>query len=285
MSSDGWGTAQLVRTAAVAAVVVAPLVACLLPTLDGLGGGAPDAAAADVAVDALVTADGGSSCPKSAIVTNGLVAWYPLDETSGAVAHDCSGNGYDAVVNGTASWAGGGIGGGALDLDGKGTCIVFPAVATLDFDGTGPFAVAFFATIATVSTTWPRYFLLGKTQNPAALGWRASVELSPTRFVLSMPNGDGGTATASSQPAAVAAGEVHHVFMQYQPSGGLRVFLDGVQRGTLPAPSVPFAKDSVTLRAGCSGDNQNFFAGRLDDVRIYNRGLTTTEIAELAAQK
>jgi beta-lactamase regulating signal transducer with metallopeptidase domain len=60
----------------------------------------------------------------NAFTTGGLVAWWRLDETSGDVAHDSSGNGNAGTLEGNAKWqpAGGRVG-GALELDGRGSFV------------------------------------------------------------------------------------------------------------------------------------------------------------------
>lgn len=47
-----------------------------------------------------------------------LVAHWRLDETSGNIAYDSSGNGHDGTLQGDAQWTSGRIG-GALDFDGS----------------------------------------------------------------------------------------------------------------------------------------------------------------------
>jgi hypothetical protein len=51
-----------------------------------------------------------------------LVGWWKLDETSGTVAADSSGNGNNGTVNGTATWVAGTIN-GALQFDGSSTWV------------------------------------------------------------------------------------------------------------------------------------------------------------------
>lgn len=265
--------------------------ACLLPTLDALKGGVADSGLSRDATpetapaDGSLPTDGGFQCPALTLVPSGLVAYYPMNETSGAVVHDCSGNGLDGVLQGDGTWTAGGID-GMLTFGGASACVLLPnpTPSSLDFDGKTGFTITFFATISSTTTSWPRYFIAGKTANPQAAGWRASVEFSATRFAFAMPNGDGGTLGVTSSPAVINLGETHHVVMLFAPGSQTRVFLDGVQRGSLASPP-PFTKDAVSMRLGCSGDNQNFFQGRLDEVRFYNQPLSTQSITDLANQK
>ena len=71
---------------------------------------------------ALAVAAGSLAVPSQAVAADGLVLWYKLDESSGAVAVDSSGNGRNGTVVGTPAWqAGQGLG-----LNGSDTYIKAP---------------------------------------------------------------------------------------------------------------------------------------------------------------
>ena len=103
-----------------AAIFAATCVAgCLFPSLDELGGdgggidasvdaAGPDVIATDSNSEAMSDVivppgDGGAGCPVSEA---NLIGYWKLDEGSGLIAHDCSGNGRDGTfVYGTqSSW-------------------------------------------------------------------------------------------------------------------------------------------------------------------------------------
>ncbi|HUF63632.1 MAG TPA: LamG-like jellyroll fold domain-containing protein [Verrucomicrobiales bacterium] len=77
----------------------------------------------------LVGSDGGEP------IKDNLVAWWPLNESSGSVAGDGSGNGHDGAVSGGATWnPGEGVFGGAIFLDGEaGSAIEVPGSADFRF--------------------------------------------------------------------------------------------------------------------------------------------------------
>src|SRR5690349_10001031 len=75
--------------------------------------------------------------PTQADVTDGLLLRYKLDETSGTVAHDSSGNERDGTVNGAADWKGA----TGLGFNGTNTYVKAPdnlmaglSSITVDFD-------------------------------------------------------------------------------------------------------------------------------------------------------
>lgn len=66
-----------------------------------------------------------------------------------------------------------------------------------------------------------------------------------------------------------------------------KMWLNGVQQTLTFAGTIPTTAPTFTgrLRIGVRPDNSNYSAGLIDDVRIYNRALTASEIALLASQR
>jgi hypothetical protein len=83
--------------------------------------------------------------------------------------------------------------------------------------------------------------------------------------------------------ANVLDGQWHHV-AAVSSSSGMRVYFDGVERCTNNL------NDSISYTAGTelwvgrhgNGNTDRDFEGRIDDVRVYNRALSATEVQNLA---
>src|SRR2546430_4375734 len=71
-----------------------------------------------LAIGTLVIAPAAHAAPRG----DGLVLWYKLDERSGTVAADSSGNGRDGTVNGAPGWTRG----QGLAFDGSSTYVQAP---------------------------------------------------------------------------------------------------------------------------------------------------------------
>lgn len=60
------------------------------------------------------------------------------------------------------------------------------------------------------------------------------------------------------------------------------LYLDGVEQASITnaAPTIPNDANEVTFGAGSNGNPlmTEFFNGTLDEIRFYNRALTSTEI-------
>jgi hypothetical protein len=61
----------------------------------------------------------------ASMVSAELVGWWKLDETSGDIAYDSSGNGNDGTLQGDPQWVAGKLG-GALEGDGTGDYVRVP---------------------------------------------------------------------------------------------------------------------------------------------------------------
>jgi hypothetical protein len=244
---------------------------------------APDGAKS---TDAANTSDGENATSSdggcgSQLVPDGLIAYYPLDETNGATATDCSSIKYDALLTGNGYSRVSGHTNGGVSFDGQTGCIEHPSAipAVLVEDGTKDFSVAMWFRLDGFPAAWPRAFLGGRTTDPTKGGWRLDVEDSNKKATFAFANGAGGTAVTAS--TVLATGAWHHVAVTFSANpSAIVVYIDGQSRGTGSAGS--FAIDPAQLRFACSGDDQNYFQGALDEIRIYSRVLTSADVTLLA---
>lgn len=95
---------------------------------------------------------------------------------------------------------------------------------------------------------------------------------------------DGGTCTTYTGPGEVAANVWTHLALVHDCSAGRAlVYVNGVLKNSLPAASPP-AGSTAPLRLGASGIFPGHeFLGRLDEVSLYTRALSGTEVAAHAA--
>jgi Concanavalin A-like lectin/glucanases superfamily len=76
------------------------------------------------------------------------------------------------------------------------------------------------------------------------------------------------------------AGKWHHVAYRYNLANGARViYLDGALAASEMGATA--FNGSTVGRIGESGDDGGFWWGKIDEVRIYNRALSATEVKQL----
>ncbi|RCW48498.1 LamG-like jellyroll fold domain-containing protein [Paenibacillus prosopidis] len=208
------------------------------------------------------------------IVDTDLKAWYKFDETSGASAADASGYGKTGTVNGGAAWTTGQTG-NAVVLDGTNDYIALPAGVVSDAD---TITVAAWVNLDTVSN-WTRIFDFGS-------GTSTYMYLSPKngangKIRFAIKNNNSSEQIIEGQ-SALATGGWHHVAVTLNGSTGT-LYVDGAQAGsntsmTMKPSDLGWATQNWIGRSQYSDP---YLDGRVDDFRIYNRAISSSEVTSV----
>ncbi|HET9656093.1 MAG TPA: family 43 glycosylhydrolase [Kineosporiaceae bacterium] len=218
----------------------------------------------------------GAAVPAHAATGDGLVLWYKLDDTSGSVAADSSGNGRNATVVGTASW--GGVEG--LALDGSTTYVKTP---DSPMSGLTAITVATDVWIDPAQTT--PYFLYGFGNTTS---WYGDGYLFATgnAFRAGVASGNWSTEQVTASTHNLARGGWKHV--AYTQTGNTAVlYEDGVEVArntgvTITPASIGGGTTTANYLGRSTYPGDNLLRGRLRDFRMYDRALDAAEVAALA---
>ena len=197
--------------------------------------------------------------------TTGLVAAYGFDEGTGTAIRDASGLNNNGTASGT-TWAAGKFG-NALVFNGTNAQVTVPNAASLQL---------------TTGMTLEAWVF----PTTAPTGWRAIVDKNVDGYYImaSTDNGNrpgvGGTWTDGNKnlfgPSALPVNVWTHLASTFDGST-VRLFVNGVQVAS-QAQTAAFQTTTATLQIGADAYTTEYFAGLIDEVRVYNRALSAAEI-------
>jgi len=225
-----------------------------------------------------------SSNSSSVNLTNGLMVYYPFSGN----ANDASGNGYNGVVTGaTLTKDRSGYSNKAYHFNGvSGTKIQTQYSGIL---GANTRSVSLWAKRveplynASHLLTWGKPYNSGQGYSIFMQSWTGGVPIIAV---------DNGGSLAGVQNSKVGDGKWHNYSFIYDQNAGtnittVKVYIDGVffaDNAFYNTQNINTVAD-VKLVIGefwSSGNDPRTFNGDIDDIRIYNRALTQSEITYLA---
>lgn len=205
----------------------------------------------------------------------GMIGFWPLDEGSGTVAYDASYESNNGTLNGPIYTNG--KSGKALSFNGTSDYVSGP---TTDFP-TGSSPVSMFAWVKTSATSRETMVSYGSSATGQAVSINVNQLGSNGHFVVDFYNDyvDSGI--------KINDGNWHFVgFSLSASSTSITLDVDGIPvSATLP--SVPNILNGTNYQigrwvtAGTGDIAPYYFSGLIDDVRVYNRALTSSEINEI----
>lgn len=214
----------------------------------------------------------------------GPVAQWDMDECQGNVIHDLSGNGNDGTVTIGATGTQTSLGTCTTSSTAWGNGVSGKLNSSLNLDGTDDYATitprttvsSANATISlwaypTSSTVNNYLFDSGTTSNQFNLIWYPA---NATYKGFAGHFGSGSTWATS--PAVAAINTWHHVVITSNGTN-TKLYVDGKQ---LSSVAMDTATTPTIWKIG-STSSSNYFSGKIDDVRVYNYGLTAQQVQTL----
>jgi hypothetical protein len=200
---------------------------------------------------------------------NGLIAWWKFDETSGTVAYDSSGNGHDANLTNGPTWVTGKIG-GALSFDGSDDMVTTGLSGMYNQDFTWSTWIKTTDTLGAVvgvsADTWSNggtsfYIHSGKPKiDVCNIGYKlGSLNINTNQWV--------------------------HYLLTVEDSGvssdPVKIFVNGQIDVDSQINWFAHNGQAFNLRIGHVPVHGNYYSGTIDDVRIYDRALSSAEVQAL----
>jgi PKD repeat protein len=218
-----------------------------------------------------VTAPAGGGGGGTTLNIPGLVAAYAFDETSGGSAADSSGQANHGTINGASRVGSGRTGyGNALNFNGSNTWVAVGDSASLDL--TTRMTLEAWVYPTTWMSNWRTILVKEDGATNTAYYLYANTDTNQPLTGARI-----GNYPAVSGITQLPAYQWSHVAGTYDGQY-LRMYVNGVltsqqgQTGTIPV-------SSGALKIGGNAIWGEYYAGYLDDIRIYNRALSQAEVS------
>ncbi len=205
-----------------------------------------------------------------------LVGHWKLDEVSGTIAADATGNGHNGTLIGSPEWVAGYSGGG-LQFGGAPDKVDIPHSA--DLNPENEFSVSVWANLDPGGSGY-RSPVTSRDAGPTA-GY--IIYCTPANTWQFWTGSSGGGWNTAGSPAA-ELGQWTHVAITYS-GGAKKLYVNSELAGE--SDDVLNLNTARVLRIGSGATESNgnyFFQGVIDDVRVYNHVLTEAEMAMLSAR-
>jgi hypothetical protein len=206
----------------------------------------------------------------STVASDNLLAWFPLNSSSGNVISDVSSNGYKATLHGNATITSShtAVGNGAMSLDGDGDYLVTSGFSeSYDY-----FSVTLFAYHTSLTS---KNDMIAR-QDGTGTG-RTLLYDGDGVTIMIYVNGAG--YDTSYTPTA---NQWIHYALVYN-NGTFTIYANGSEIYSLVQTEENASGEFVFGRH--KSNASNFFSGLLDDIRIYDKALSTAEVEALSAMR
>jgi hypothetical protein len=215
---------------------------------------------------------------------------YPFDENTDTptTITDKSGNGNNGTTAGTmtsADWVPGKLG-SSLDFDGTDDLIDANDVALADFADTRNFTIEFWMNRSTFTTDNTVIAKKNDATN-ATQGWMVWVDDATDDVRLAVSDGDSANVHTVDSTSSFTAAGWNHVAVVYDDSSATasKIYINGINDNATNTTTGTFASigdlsNAVDLRVGAESDGGSPFAGKLDEIKIYNYARSANQIIE-----
>jgi arylsulfatase A-like enzyme len=207
------------------------------------------------------------------IPTDNLLGYWKLDEMNGTTTVDNSGNGNNGALVGNPAWTAGKVN-GALNFNGTTDYVNIPDSPKFDMKD---FSVSAWINIGTNGTVGSR--IVGQRELSSPPGWGLRVTNNklnaqlPLDYVTPTPFGP-----------LLNDNKWHHIAMTRDTvQGKITFWVDGISVGTQTSTSTATYAVAAPLIIGANNGGIGFFPGKIDDVRIYGKALTASEVEAMHA--
>ncbi|USN88456.1 MAG: hypothetical protein H6780_03095 [Candidatus Nomurabacteria bacterium] len=214
---------------------------------------------------------------------DGLVGHWTFDgvDISGTTAYDLTSSYATGTLTSGAAVAGGAIGQG-IALDGSDDFVTVADTAALDFGASADFTLSGWfrrESYTTDDTLIAKRNGLANTDD----GYIAYIDDADDKFYFEVSENSGTDEYSLVSTRTFTDNDWHHFMVTWDDdnANNTNLFIDGTYETTVKTGTIGNIGDlstALAFRIGAESDGDNPFAGKVDDVKVYNRALSTAEV-------
>jgi glucose/arabinose dehydrogenase/chitodextrinase len=203
----------------------------------------------------------------------GLVAAWNFNESTGPTTVDVTGNGNTATLTNGALWAAGKYSSG-ITLDGTNDYLEIANSPTVNLSGN---AMSFSAWILPLGGGGDQaVFAKGYNGSMTSPFYQYAMELRGGSFLPVFLVGTSSGLKEADMGSALTQGQWSHLAVVFNGAQAT-FYVNGAVRSTVPIAASMVQRDTP-LRLGADAGPGQYLKGSIDDVRLYNRTLTQSEV-------
>jgi len=204
-------------------------------------------------------------------------AYWSFAEASGSVAGDASGNVNTLALTGT-TWSNSGIAGNCLSFAGAGSAVANGA--TFGNFGTGDFSVSAWVNTTNSSST-PQY-VVAKRNSTSGNSSFFAIGVTSGKAWAQVDQDTSGTNVKTVTGAASVNNGAWHLITVVRSDATLSLYVDGTLDVSGSGAGTANISNAQALSIGAyTATSSDYFSGLIDDVRVYNYALPSTQIGDL----
>ena len=225
----------------------------------------------------------GVFCSISGSKDSTLVAHYEMEENGGGTLIDSTSNDNDATISGTPLWVPG-ITGLGLELDGTTDSAIALDDPSLDIANQITLAAWIKPEIYATQDLIKKAIINNTDGYELSLSTtKSGTDPTEERVFFRINQSNGNLYRVDSVSKYPIDGTWIHAAATFDGTN-LKIYIDGVLDGTTPAVGQTIAVNGLDLGIGNEPGSTRRFQGQMDDVRVYNRALSPSEIKALAGE-
>jgi hypothetical protein len=238
-----------------------------------------------------VSLAGGSTSAAGKGLAAGLIGWWTFDgKNMVSNVKDSSGQGNNGTLvnfGATSTAIVTGKAGQALKFNGTNSYVSIAAPSTLDFLSTNKYTWSAWVNYKSIGNGLIQCYLSKDPVSPPKdSGFNLCLTQTANTADLQVCVAGGSTTCASGLTLNLPSGQWEHLVVVYDGASNWKIYVNGIYKGTevLTVTSETFA--NYFIGAGQKNATQFqtpdlYFKGMIDDVRVYNRALSATEVQQL----